>query len=260
MSAKPVVNKQRECPQGCEPKRAMVLAAGIGTRMRPLTEAMPKPLIQVVGRTLLDRAVDRLEESGVESVVVNVHYLGDQIEAHLQNRSTPKILVSREDELLDTGGGIAKALPMLDQDVFYVVNSDALWLNGYGDTLQRMAAQWDEPRMDGLLLLHSTVEAYGYVGLGDFVIDPLGALIRRPESEVSPYLFTGIQILHPRLFKGAPAGPFSLNRLYDKAIDQGRLYGVIHDGEWFHVGTADSLSVAETYMQARYAGIHHRSS
>ncbi len=260
MPAQPAVDHIHNRSLGCAPKRAMVLAAGLGERMRPLTDKKPKPLIEVAGRTLLDRALDRLEECGVETVVVNVHYLGDQIETHLQARTTPQTIISREEELLDTGGGVAKALPMLEDDVFYVVNSDALWLNGYENALQHLAAQWDEPRMDGLLLLHSTVEAYGYEGNGDFIVDPLGTLDRRPESEIAPYLFTGVQILHPRLFKNAPAGPFSLNRLYDEAIDQGRLYGAVHDGEWFHVGTVESLKIAEKYMQARYAGVRHRST
>jgi len=237
----------------------MVLAAGYGTRMRPLTDNQPKPLVRVVERTLLDRVLDRLEDAHIKNVVVNTHYLGELIEQHLKDRASPSIKISAEEQLLDTGGGIAHALPLLGDDMFYAVNSDALWLNGYEDTLLRLANLWDDDLMDGLLLLHSTVEAYGYDGTGDFLIDPAGGLIRRPESEVSPYLFTGVQLLHPRLFKNAPEGPFSLNRLYDQAIDQSRLYGIVHDGEWFHVGTVESLTEAESYIQARYAGIRHRS-
>lgn len=236
----------------------MVLAAGYGTRMRPLTDTQPKPLVSVLDRSLIDRVIDRLEEAKVKKIVVNVHYLGEQIEQHLKSRNTPSIEISREDELLDTGGGIANALPLLGDDPFYAVNSDALWLNGYEDALLRLAALWNDDLMDGLLLLHSTVEAYGYDGMGDFTIDPSGALSRRPECEVSPYLYTGVQLLHPRLFKNAPDGPFSLNQLYDEAIENDRLYGIVHDGEWFHVGTVESLTEAENYIQARYAGIRHR--
>ena len=240
------------------PNKAMVLAAGYGMRMRPLTDKLPKPLIRVADRALLDRVLDRLEDAGVENVVVNVHYLSDQIEKHLKTRTSPSITISHEEQLLDTGGGIVYALALLGEDVFYAVNSDAFWLNGYEDALLRLANLWDDDAMDGLLLLHSTVEAYGYEGTGDFLIDPLGGLKRRPESEVSPYLFTGVQLLHPRFFKKAPEGPFSLNLLYDDAIEQGRLYGIVHDGEWFHVGTVESLAEAENYIQARYAGTRHR--
>lgn len=240
------------------PKNAMVLAAGLGLRMRPITDNLPKPMVKVAERPLIDWAIDRLEEAGVESVVVNLHYLGHLISQYLDRRGSPTIRFSHEDELLDTGGGVAKALPMLGDDAFYVANSDSLWLNGPQNTLGRMAKAWDEERMDGLLLLHFTVDAYGYRGLGDFCVDPLGALTRRPRSEVSPYLFTGVQLLHPRLFKGAPEGPFSLNLLYDRAIEAGRLYGIVHGGEWFHIGAPDGLAEAESFMGTRYAGIRRR--
>jgi len=251
------MTKNKNAPKTA-PRTAMVLAAGFGTRMRPLTDTLPKPLVPVLDRSLIDRVLDRLTEAHVDNVVVNIHYLGDQIEQHLKERSSPAIKISSEETLLDTGGGIANALPLLGNDPFYAINSDALWLNGYEDTLLRLAKLWDDCKMDALLLLHSTVEAYGYDGTGDFVIDPAGALQRRPELEVSPFLYTGIQILHPRLFKKAPDGAFSLNQLYDNAIDKDRLYGIVHDGEWFHVGTVESLKEAENYIQARYAGIRHR--
>jgi MurNAc alpha-1-phosphate uridylyltransferase len=231
----------------------MVLAAGLGLRLRPVTETLPKPLIAVGGRALLDRALDRLGEAGVEKAVVNLHHLGSLIERHLARRPTPAIEFSREAELLETGGGVAKALPLLGDGPFWVANGDVLWLDGPGPALGRLAAAWDDARMDGLLLLHETVNAYGYRGRGDFLADPLGQLVRRPECEVAPYLFTGVQILHARLFAGAPAGPFSLNRVYDRAIEVGRLYGVVHDGEWFHVGTPDGLAEAEAYLSQRYA-------
>lgn len=240
------------------PEHAMILAAGFGTRMRPITETLPKPLIKVGGRTLLDHSLDRLDEEGVKTVIINVHHLGQMIENHLKRRKSPQIVFSREPEILDTGGGIANALPALGEQPFLVVNADIMWLNGPHSALQRMAEAWDDSRMDGLLLLHSTVDAYGYAGMGDFNVDPAGVLSPRPERELSAFLFTGIQILHPRLFKDAPAGRFRLNVLYDRAMDAGRLYGVIHDGEWFHVGTPEGLTDAEIYMQERYPGVKRR--
>ncbi len=241
------------------PYKAMVLAAGLGTRLKPVTDTLPKALVQVDNRALIDHALDRLEAVGVGEVVVNTHYMAEQLQAHLSGRKSPVLQISHEDDLLDTGGGIAKALPLLGDDPFLAVNADAFWLNGPYDALQRMAHTWDDDTMDGLLLLHSTVEAYGYTGLGDFCA-PLGdgVLTRRLEGEVSPWLFTGIQMLHPRLFKTAPDGAFSLNLLYDRAIESGRLLGVVHDGEWFHVGTPQGLEEAETYMHLRYAGKERR--
>ena len=245
-------------PDGCLPRHAMVLAAGRGERLRPLTETTPKPLIPVSGRTLIDRIIDRLAEAGVEQVTVNLYHLGEQIEAHLKAHAAPTIRFSPEEARLETGGGVRNALPTLGAEPFFVANGDILWLNGTGDTLHRLAAAWDDAAMDGLLLVHATVDAHGYAGRGDFCVDPLGLLSRRPEGEVSPYLFTGLQILHPRLFAGAPDGAFSLNLLYDRAIENGRLYGLAHDGEWFHVGTPEGLAEAEAYMEVRYAGKERR--
>ncbi|MBM3566656.1 MAG: nucleotidyltransferase family protein [Alphaproteobacteria bacterium] len=233
-------------------KTAMVLAAGLGTRLKPITDTTPKPLVPVAGRTLLDWALDRLEDAGVEKAVVNLHYLGEKIEKHLKDRGRPKIVFSREAERLETGGGIAKVLPELGPDAFFSVNADVMWLNGPGDALDRLIRHWNGETMDGLLLLQESVFAFGYEGQGDFLMDATGRIKRRPERELAPYLFTGVQILHPRLFKGAPSGPFSLNVLYDRAIEAGRLYGIVHDGEWFHVGTADGLAEAEDYMRVRY--------
>ncbi len=245
---------------GCRPGRAMVLAAGRGVRMRPLTDTLPKPLIEVGGRALVDRVIDRLEDAGVEAVAVNLHHLGHLIEDHLGRRASgrAKISFSPEDTLLDTGGGVARALPLLGEEPFFVANADVIWLNGCDDALGRLSGAWDDRLMDGLLLVHSTVEAYGYEGAGDFMVDPEGLLARRPEGEISPFLFTGVQILHPRLFDGAPEAPFSLNLLYDKALGRDRLYGVVHDGEWFHLGTPRGLEEAETYMKERHAGIRRR--
>jgi len=236
----------------------MVLAAGLGERMRPLTNNTPKPLLKVAGRSLLDHALDRMEAVEVSQAAVNTFYLADMIEDHLDKRPSPKIAISREEERLETGGGIQQALPLLGDGPFYAVNGDAFWLNGPTDALNRMAEIWDDQTMDALLLLHSTVDAYGYNGQGDFVAEPDGRLTRRPELEVSPYLFTGIQILHSRLFEDAPDGVFSLNVLYDQAIENDRLYGVVHDGEWFHIGTPEGLAEAQNYMKFRYAGVQHR--
>jgi len=240
------------------PKCAMVLAAGFGKRLRPITEKIPKPLVPIHGRTLIDRTIDRLEDAGVNKIVVNIHHLGEQISRHLGERTSSEIVFSPEPDILDTGGGIANALPLLGDEPFFACNADTLWLNGSQDALKRMIGQWDADKMDALLMLHSTVEAYGYSGRGDFCADPMGRLTRRPENEVSPYLYTGVQILHPRLFDNAPDGAFSLNLLYDKAIEQERLFGMIHDGEWFHVGTPDGLADAEHYMELRYAGVKRR--
>jgi MurNAc alpha-1-phosphate uridylyltransferase len=245
------------------PQKAIVLAAGLGRRMRPLTETIPKPLVLVDGKTLIDHALDRLESAGVKEVIINTFYLAEILEQHLRKRKSPKILISRENELLDTGGGVNNMLKVLEDAPFYVINSDAFWLNGPFDTLIRLAETWEEKTMDGLLLLHSTVEAFGYNGKGDFCSDSNGSLSRRLESQVSPWLFTGIQLLHPRLFKNAPDGVFSLNVLYDKAIESERLFGTVHDGKWFHVGSPKDLKETEIYMQQRYAtnrpGTRHRS-
>lgn len=223
------------------PRRAMVLAAGLGLRMRPITETIPKPLIHVAERTLLDRALDRLEEAGVEEVIVNVHHLGAQIENHLRDRRQNerqgiRCIVSFEPERLETGGGVARALPLLGPEAFFVVNSDIVLLNGPRPALVNLADAWDEAEMDALLLLHRVVAAPHYEGAGDFFMGQRGRLRRRQDPDHAPYLFTGVQLLHPRLFVDVPKGAFSLNVLYDRAIATGRLHGLVHDGCWFHVG------------------------
>ncbi len=228
-----------------KPTHAMVLTAGLGLRMRPLTETKPKPLIEVADATMLDRALDRLVAAGVETAVINTHWLPEQVEAAAARRKAPAIEISREDVLLETGGGIAKALPKLGAEAFYAINADIVWRDGAIPALDRLAAAWRDDEMDGLLLLQSTVRATGYSGDGDFLMDPMGRIARRPERVIAPFVFTGIQILHPRLFKGAAVEPFSLNRLYDAAIERERLFGVAHDGDWFHVGTPDAIAEAE---------------
>jgi MurNAc alpha-1-phosphate uridylyltransferase len=240
-------------------KKAMILAAGMGSRMRSITNRTPKALVQVDGRPLIDHAIDRLVEGGVTDVVVNLHYLGDQVERQLRRRESPNIKFSWErDELLETGGGVKNALPQLGKDPFWVVNCDSLWLDGPQSMMTRALEQWDPEKMDALLILHSTVDAYGYDGQGDFQADPNGLLTRRPELEVAPWLFTGIQILNPTVFDYTPSRAFSLNVVYNNIIENARLYGMVHDGEWFHVGTPEGLREVEGFMQYRYAGVKHR--
>jgi MurNAc alpha-1-phosphate uridylyltransferase len=228
----------------------MVLAAGLGLRMRPLTETRPKPLLTVAGRTLLDRALDHLLDAGIEKAVVNLHYLGSMIEAHLSDRAAPPTVLSWEtDQLLETGGGVTRALPDLGRDPFYVVNADIAWADGDTPALQRLAAAWREDTMDALLLLHPVETATGYDGVGDYTVsENTGALKRRRDEPAAPYVFTGVQILHPRLFAAAPGGPFSLTRLYDQAETAGRLFGLVHDGDWHHIGTPAGLDVAEAHL------------
>jgi len=227
------------------PRRAMVLAAGFGTRLMPITETTPKPMVMVAGKPMIDTVIDRLAAVGVQDVVVNTHHLAEVIESHLQKFAAPRIRFSREEEILETGGGITKALPLLGADPFYVINGKIIWLNGKTDALVRLAEFWDDGRMDALLLLQPTATAVGYGGPGDFFLDQLGALRRRRHWEVAPFVYAGIQILHPRLFKDGPKGAFSLNVLYDRAIEVGRLFGLRHDGEWFHVSTPEQLAEVE---------------
>jgi N-acetyl-alpha-D-muramate 1-phosphate uridylyltransferase len=240
------------------PKVAMVLAAGLGKRMRPLTDTLPKPLVPVAGRSLIDRVLDRFEDAGIERVVVNLHHFRPTLEEHLRQRTTPRLQLKPESELLETGGGVKNALDVLGAEPFFVANADVLWLDGKQPALARLAAAWDDDAMDALLLLQRTTTAFGYEGTGDYFCDPLGRLRRKRGNEIPPYIFAGIQILHPRLFAGAPDGAFSLNKLYDKAQEEGRLWGVIHDGRWFHVGTPQGLADTEAELgyppAARAAG------
>lgn len=222
------------------PKSAMLLAAGLGTRMRPVTDHLPKPLVEVAGQTLLDHAIDRLAAARVERVVVNLHYKGEMIAAQLTQHHSPRIEFSREETLLETGGGVKHALPLLG-DSFFVVNGDIMWLDGLIPALSRLAAAFNPKKLDAVLLLQRTVTAIGYEGRGDYFLDPAGIPRRRGEREIAPYIFAGIQILHRRLFDGIDDTVFSLKRLYDRAEDAGRLAAIVHDGEWFHVGTPDGL-------------------
>jgi MurNAc alpha-1-phosphate uridylyltransferase len=226
----------------------MVLAAGLGLRMRPLTLERPKPLIPIQGKPMLDHALDRLEEAGVQTAVVNSHYKGEMIAGHLKDRSSPAIILSPEDTLLETGGGVKKALPHLGAEPVFVVNADILWLDGPSPTLARLAANWNPDEMDALLLLMATTKAVGYEGRGDYHMDPLGRLTRRTEREIAPFVFAGVQIVKPELFRDTPDGPFSTNLVWDRAQEAGRLFGLAHDGMWFHVGTPEALQESEEIL------------
>ncbi|WP_407519663.1 nucleotidyltransferase family protein [Methylobacterium oryzisoli] len=227
--------------------RAFVLAAGLGKRMRPITATVPKPLVEVGGRALVDHALDRIAEAGIGEVVVNVHYLADLMEAHLVRRAgPPRITISDERErLLETGGGVRKALPLLGEGPFLILNSDSFWLEGPRPNLQRLVAGWDPQRMDMLLLLASAATSLGYEGAGDFQMEKDGRLARRAEREVAPFVYAGVAITTPAFFADTPEGPFSLNLLFDRAAANGRLHGLRLDGQWLHVGTPEGLRDAE---------------
>jgi MurNAc alpha-1-phosphate uridylyltransferase len=227
-------------------RRAMVLAAGLGTRMRPLTDTLPKPLVQVAGKALIDHVLDRLADAGVETAVVNVHHMADQIERHLKGRTRLRIEISDErDALLDTGGGVVKALPRLGDAPFFHMNSDTLWIEGVTPNLSRLAAQFDPAAMDILLLLASATASIGYDGRGDFAMTPDGRLRRRAEREVVPFIYAGAAMISPALFAGARVEKFSLNRMFDRAIESGRMSGLRLEGTWMHVGTPAAIRAAE---------------
>ncbi|WP_310467253.1 nucleotidyltransferase family protein [Sphingomonas sp.] len=232
------------------PGTAMVMAAGLGKRMRPLTATRPKPLVEVAGKPLLDHVLDRLRTAGVKQVVVNVHYLPDALEAHLANRSDGlDVIISDErDVLLETGGGLVKAAPLIGCDPFLAVNSDNLWVDGPADTLKLLASQWDDKRMDALLLLVPQARAQNHRGQGDFHMDRSGRLRRRARSHVAPFVFTGVQMLSKRLLADAPEGPFSTNILWDRAIKAARCFGAVHQGLWFDVGTPESIAATEAVL------------
>ena len=238
---------------GRQLKTAMVLAAGLGERMRPLTLEKPKPLLAVGGKPLIDWTVDRFADAGIGKVVVNTHYKAEMLQAHLQGRPGPAIEISHETERLETGGGVTKALPRLGDAPFYVANSDSVWLDGPTPALERMNAAWDPDRMDVLLMLMSAPRAEYYDGAGDFLMDPIGRLSFRPDRRVVPYVYAGLHITTASLFDGAPEGSFRLTRLWRQAEARGRLFGVVHDGAWFHVGTPDALAAADGQLDARNA-------
>jgi MurNAc alpha-1-phosphate uridylyltransferase len=228
---------------------AMVLSAGLGKRMRPLTATQPKPLVRVSGKPLIDYALDQLEAAGVAKAVVNVHYLPDSIEAHLNVRGArPAVAISDErDKLLETGGGMAKALPMLP-DPFFALNSDNIWLDGPLNAFAELSLAWDPERMDALLLLVPHARALNHKGRGDFHLDALGRVSRRRAERVAPFIYSGIQLVSHRLMRDAPEGAFSTNILWNRAIEQGRLYGISHTGLWFEVGDPQAVRVTEEWL------------
>ena len=233
--------------------RAIVLAAGLGTRMRPYNGHVPKPLVQIGGKSLIDYSLDRLADAGVERVVVNVHHLADALERHLASRKRPHIVISDERaELLGTGGGIAKALPQLGDGPFFLVNSDTVWLDGVKPNFARLADAFDPATMDALLLLAPTAESIGYGGRGDFAMLPDGRLRRRGEREVVPFVYAGAAILSPALFAGAPAGAFPLTPLFDRAGAKDRLFGLRLEGLWMHIGTPEAVAAAEAALAAAH--------
>ena len=226
---------------------AMVLSAGLGTRMAPLNGgAVPKPLVRLGGRALIDHVLDRHVEAGIERAVVNVHHKADLIEAHLKGRRAPRIEISDErDKLLDTGGGVKRALPRLGSGPFLIHNSDSVWIEGVGSNLVRLFEAWDDARMDCLMLLALAPQSLGYHGRGDFAFEADGRIRRRVEQEIVPFAFTGVSLAHRRLFDGSPEGAFSLNLVWDRAMRAGRAFGLRMEGTWMHVGTPDALAQAE---------------
>lgn len=232
-------------------KRAMVMAAGKGTRMRPLTDTKPKPLVSFMGAPLIDHVLDRLEAAGIEEVIVNVHHFADDLEVHLAKRRFPRIVISDERaRLLDTGGGARHALHLLGEEPVVTFNSDSVWLEGWGSNLGNLIADFDPNRMDALLMIADAARTIGYVGRGDFHMDPLGRLTRRGSSETVPFMFAGVQVIKPALFAEGPEGAFSTNLVWDRLIERGTLYGRRMSGVWMHVGSPDDLDAAETFMRS----------
>ncbi len=228
---------------------AMVLAAGMSTRMRPLTDTMPKPLVPLRGIPLIDHVIGRLEQAGVETVVVNLHYHADRLEAHLKQRQKPRIVFSDErGKILDSGLGAKRMLPHIGDKPFLLANSDTVWRENAAPNVPRMLDAWDEHRMDILLLLASTATSIGYDGRGDFHCDASGLLSRRGTHETAPFAYAGFAVLKPELFKDTPEEPFSLNLLFDRAITAKRLYGLRLDGVWMHIGTPQALVQSENFL------------
>lgn len=235
-------------------RRAMVLAAGLGQRMRPITDTLPKPLVAIGGKAMLDHALDRLAEAGVSDAVVNVHHLAGQIEAHVAGRIAPRVTISDERAiLLETGGGVKKALPLLGPDPFFHVNSDSLWSETGRSNIAAMAQGWNGDAMDMLLLLARREDSIGFDGAGDFFRGEDGRLARRGKAESAPYVYAGVAIMKPELFADTPEGPFSLNLLFDRAIAAGRLHGLVLEGQWLHVGTPQAIAPAEAAFAAAQA-------
>ena len=241
----------RPDPGGVVPQTAMVMAAGLGTRMRPLTNTRPKPLVEVAGQALLDHALDRLRAAGIRRAVVNVHYLADAVEAHLQRRDQQlEILISDERaQLMETGGGLVQARDLIGDQPFITVNSDNLWVDGPIDSIRALAASWDDARMDALLLMVPLARAHCHGGMGDFHLDANGKITgRRRRARLAPFVWTGVQMLSPRLIADWPMGPFSTNIFWDRAITAGRAFGTTHQGLWFDVGTPSAIAKTEAIL------------
>jgi N-acetyl-alpha-D-muramate 1-phosphate uridylyltransferase len=234
----------------CLPDKAMVFAAGLGTRMRPLTDTLPKPLIKVAGKALIDHTLDRCKSAGIATAIVNVHYKAKMIAAHLAARQAPRIILSDEsDRLLGQGGGIAKALPLVGERPFFIANTDAFWIEGPADNLRRLANTWNPEKMDILLLVAAAVTSIGADASGDFHFAQDGQLKRRAEREIAPFVYTGFGIIKPGLFAGKAIEAFPLSPFFSAAADHGRLYGQRLDGLWFHVGTPEALARAEQELR-----------
>lgn len=231
-------------------KRAIIMGAGKGTRMAPLTDRMPKPLVPFSGRPLIDHALDRLVAAGIEEVVVNLHYMADMLEAHLKSRKDVRIILSDErDLLLETGGGVKKARPLLGDDPVMTFNADSVWVEGREPILTRMMQAWDPVRMDALLMIANATNTIGEVRRGDFTMDQDGRLTRREPSTVAPFMYAGVQIIKPPLFDKGPDGPFSTNLIWDQIKERDRLFGLRMDATWMHVGTPGDLADAETFLR-----------
>jgi len=243
----------RAAAPGPTVRHAMVLAAGLGTRMRPLTAATAKPLLPLGGRSLIDHALDRLLAAGVGQVVVNTHWQAERLEAHLRTRTAPRVVTRREPELLDTGGAVAAALAdgLLGGEAFFTVNGDSAWLDGPTPALARLAAAFDPAQADAVLLVHRTFQVHSEVGCGDFLVDGWGTLRRGRPREIVPYVYAGVQLAAPSLFHDAGDAPFGMNAVWDRAIAAGRLRAVVHDGLWFHLSRPQDLSEAETALLAQ---------
>jgi N-acetyl-alpha-D-muramate 1-phosphate uridylyltransferase len=231
-------------------KTAMVMAAGLGTRMRPLTNDRPKPLVELAGKALIDYSLDKLREAGIGRVVVNVHYLPDMVRAHLAiNAADLAVVISDESALLmETGGGLIKALPMLPEDPFVCINSDNIWTEKGGCSLHALAQQWDAERMDALLLVVKQENAYNHNGKGDFFMAEDGKLERRGARESAPFIYTGIQLISHNLLRDPPSGPFSTNIFWSRAIAEGRLFGMEHKGDWFDIGSPEAIAPTEARL------------
>lgn len=231
------------------PQTAMLLAAGLGTRMRPITNQTPKPLVKVGGKSLIDWTLDQLAAAKVPRAVVNVHHLAPLLVAHMKGRTAPTVTISDETQtLLDTGGGVVKALPMLGTDPFFVFNCDAIIADGKTPMVDRLAAAWDREALDVLMLVHPRAAAHGFDGAGDFFVESDGTMRRRGTAAEAPYVYAGAYILHPRALAGETATPFSMNRVWDRALAAGRMKAIVHDGAWYHVGTPEAVGETDALL------------